>query len=162
VTFFKKGKKYMSLPSDVNLEQLFSGLRERKAKLQKLCNYLRNEVEHYDWVGFYIVGPDKKVLKLGPFAGEPTEHKVIPFGKGVCGQSAEKEEMIVVPDVKKLDNYLSCSINVQSEIVVPVYRNGKYVAQLDIDSHQQAPFTEKDQTFLKNICSQIGELFPVT
>lgn len=151
----------MNLPGNVDLEKLFSGLRESETKLQKLCNYLRKEVEHYDWVGFYIVGPDKKVLILGPFAGEPTEHKDIPFGKGVCGQSAEKEETIVVPDVNELDNYLSCSINVKSEIVVPVFKNGEYVAQLDIDSHQHDPFKEEDQGFLENICSQIGDLFPV-
>ncbi|HMA62142.1 MAG TPA: GAF domain-containing protein [bacterium] len=139
--------------------KIFSENEADSDNLQAVCDFLQENVEHYDWVGFYIVNKPEQVLELGPFAGEPTDHKVIPFGKGVCGQSAEKEENIVVSDVSKLNNYLSCSLYVKSEIVVPVFNDGKYVAQIDIDSHQLNPFTKKDEEYLENICLSVKHLF---
>ncbi|MCF7886754.1 MAG: GAF domain-containing protein [Candidatus Marinimicrobia bacterium] len=144
-----------------NYNKLFADLDDNVAKLQKICDFLRNNIKHYDWVGFYMVRPGKNELELGPFSGEATDHKVIPFGKGVCGQSATREEMIVVPDVTELDNYLACSLYVKAEIVVPVFKQGKYIAQLDIDSHQLDPFTKEDENYLKDIISQLTYLFPI-
>jgi GAF domain-containing protein len=124
-------------------------------RLQEICNLLKVKVTHYDWVGFYLVNPKKtRELVLGPFAGEPTEHICIPFGKGICGQAAETREIFVIDDVEKESNYLSCNINVKSEIVIPIFRDGEIVGELDLDSHQKSAFNKKDEGFLK----QVGEI----
>lgn len=58
-------------------------------RLNEVCDILKEKVSYYDWVGFYFKNGDKNELKLHAFAGEPTEHTIIPFGKGICGQVAE-------------------------------------------------------------------------
>lgn len=127
--------------------------------LLRICEILKQEVYHYDWVGFYILDPVKNELFLGPYVGKPTEHTNIPVGKGICGQVAEKAEPMVVQDVTQVENYLACSLDVQSEIVVPVLKNGKFVAELDIDSHSPAPFRDEDLHFLARICAMIVDRF---
>src|SRR5690606_15685083 len=77
----------------------------REEKLLQLCHLLRDNIDYYDWVGFYFANGDKPELLLGPYAGEPTDHTVIPFGKGICGQVAVSNQNFVVPDVKAQDNY---------------------------------------------------------
>lgn len=124
----------------------------RDEKLKTICRLLRDNVSYYNWVGFYIV--DKKrqdELVLGPFEGEPTEHTRIPFGRGICGQAAELRKTFLVQDVSKETNYLSCSANVKSEIVIPIFKNEEVVGELDIDSHALSPFTKEDEAFLKKI-----------
>jgi L-methionine (R)-S-oxide reductase len=96
---------------------------------------------------------------LGPYSGARTDHMLIPVGKGVCGQVAKTKKTMVVQDVTAIDNYLSCNIDVQSEIVVPIMKKGEFVAELDIDSHSPAPFTEKDTCLLTNICTRLSLLF---
>jgi len=128
--------------------------------LQNISKLLKEEVEYYDWVGFYLVdknNPDE--LILGPFEGSPTEHTRIPFGQGVCGQVANIGKVIIVQDVSQEHNYLSCSIDVQSEIVVPIFKDGKFIGEIDIDSHKKAPFTKEDTVFLEKIAQKISELF---
>lgn len=127
--------------------------------LLKVCELLKQEVYHYDWVGFYILEPANNELVLGPFVGKPTQHTHIPVGKGICGQVAESGETMVVQDVTQVENYISCGIDVQSEIVVPVMKNGKFVAELDIDSHSPAPFTEDDSIFLGKVCDLLANYF---
>lgn len=127
--------------------------------LYRICELLKKEVYHYDWVGFYILDPEKNELVLGPFVGKPTQHTKIALGKGICGQVAERCETMVVQDVTQVENYISCGIDVQSEIVVPVIKNGKFVAELDIDSHSPAPFTPADSEFLSAICEMLKDKF---
>jgi GAF domain-containing protein len=127
--------------------------------LLQICALLKQEVYHYDWVGFYILDENKNELVLGPFVGKPTEHTHIPVGKGICGQVAASGETMVVQDVTQVENYISCGLDVQSEIVVPVMKNGKFVAELDIDSHSPAPFTADDNKFLSQICELITDRF---
>jgi len=132
---------------------------EREVILLKISKLLKEEIFHYDWVGFYILDERKNELYLGPYVGAKTDHLFIPVGKGICGQVAQSNSTMVVQDVSSMDNYLSCSINVQSEIVVPVKREGKFIAELDIDSHSPAPFTAEDEQLLESICSMIAPLF---
>ena len=68
-------------------------------RLGEICELLKSNVPHYDWVGFYFKNGDKQELKLGPYTGAPTDHTIIPFGKGICGQVAVSNENFVVPDV---------------------------------------------------------------
>jgi GAF domain-containing protein len=127
--------------------------------LLRICEILKQEVYHYDWVGFYILTPTKNELFLGPYSGKSTEHTIIPVGKGICGQVAEKAEAMIVQDVSQVENYLACSLDVQSEIVVPVLKDGRFVAELDIDSHSPAPFKDEDLVFLTKICNLLADCF---
>lgn len=135
------------------LAQTEQPLNER---LQAVCQLLHDAVPHYNWVGFYFHDSEKPVLHLGPYVGEPTDHTEIPFGKGICGQVAESNNTFVVPDVSAQTNYIACSLTVKSEIVVPIFVNGKNIGQIDIDSHQLDPFTDQDQQFLEGLCAAIG------
>ena len=100
-----------------------------------------------------------KELILGPFEGAPTEHTRIPFGQGICGQVAEDKQTNIVQDVAQEDNYLSCSINVKSEIVVPIFKNETFIGEIDIDSCEIAPFTDEDEKFLEKVANMISKLF---
>ncbi|MEC7262480.1 MAG: GAF domain-containing protein [Bacteroidota bacterium] len=129
-----------------------------ESRLGKICELLRNEVAYYDWVGFYFKNGDKKELKLGPYAGAPTDHTIIPFGKGICGQVAVSNQNFVVPDVAAQDNYIACSITVKAEIVVPLFVNGENVGQIDIDSNTPDPFTEADERFLEFVNREVAKI----
>ncbi len=142
----------------LRIDTIFTTPDSKNEKLQKVCQLLFDEVEHYNWVGFYFNNGDKPELKLGPYVGAPTDHIIIPFGKGICGQVAVSNETFVVPDVNAQDNYLSCSIETKSEIVVPVFKNGQNIGQIDIDSHQINPFTEEDEVLLKYVCEKVSEI----
>lgn len=141
-------------------ESILNGSSSVEEKLQAISTLLKEHIPHYDWVGFYLVDKESpKELVLGPFDGEPTEHVRIPFGKGICGQAAKTKETFVVQDVSKETNYLSCSPDVQSEIVVPIFKNKKVIGELDIDSHEISPFTEEDESFLRSLCEMISSIF---
>jgi len=132
---------------------------DRDQLLTLTADLLRIEIPHYDWVGFYFLDPNGQTLVLGPFKGKPTEHTHIPVGKGICGQVAESKQTIIVQDVTKQNNYIACSLDVQSEIVVPILKDGKFVAEIDIDSHEYAPFSDEDEQFLKAISRELAEYF---
>ena len=131
--------------------------RSREARLQAICEELKTSVPHYDWVGFYLVDEEAEdELLLGPYAGEPTEHVRIKFGQGICGQAASTREPFIVQDVTQETNYLSCSPDVRSEIVLPIFNEDQLVGELDIDSHDLAPFSEADRRLLDQICTWVA------
>ena len=127
-------------------------------KLLEICQLLEANVEHYNWVGFYFKNGDKEELKLGPYVGAPTDHVIIPFGKGICGQVAVSNKNFVVPDVSAQDNYIACSFTVKSEIVIPIFVDGKNIGQIDIDSNTLDPFTEADERFLEFVCEEVSKI----
>lgn len=127
-------------------------------RLTQICELLQENISYYNWVGFYFRNGDKEELKLRSFAGEPTDHTIIPFGKGICGQVALSNQNFVVPDVKAQDNYIACSINVKAEIVIPLFLNGENVGQIDIDSHTPDPFTEEDVEFLEFVNEEVAKV----
>lgn len=130
----------------------------KEVKLQSICDILRQEIPHYDWVGFYFHKEDERVLELAQYSGIPTDHTVIPFGKGICGQVAVSNQNFVVPDVKAQANYIACSLTVKSEIVIPIFVNGKNIGQIDIDSETLDPFTEQDEQFLEWVCEKVSNI----
>lgn len=144
------------------LKKSITAITESKTKtsnkLQSICDLLKTEVDYYNWVGFYFKNGDKTELKLAEFAGKPTEHVIIPFGKGICGQVAVSNQNFVVQDVTEQDNYISCGFQVKSEIVVPIFVNGKNIGQIDIDSHSTNPFSNKDEDFLEFVCEKVARL----
>ncbi len=132
----------------------------RDQKLQEISKLLADNVQAFDWVGFYLVDPNaNRELVLGPYVGEETDHTRIPFGKGICGQAAETNETFVVQDVSKEDNYLACSVHVEAEIVVPVKKDGEFVAELDIDSHKKDSMTEEHRKMLEKVSEIVSPLF---
>ncbi len=135
-----------------------SDTKSKSEKLLGICELLEAHVDYYDWVGFYFKNGDKDELKLGPYVGEPTDHTIIPFGKGICGQVAISNKNFVVPDVAAQDNYIACSITVKAEIVIPIFVYGENVGQIDIDSNTPDPFTEEDERFLEFVCEEVATL----
>ena len=131
---------------------------DANATMQAICQLLQSSVDYYDWVGFYFADHPTKTLHLRSFAGTPTDHTVIPFGKGICGQVAESNANFVVPDVQAQDNYIACSIHVKAEIVVPLFKDGVNIGQIDIDSNTPNPFTEADERFLEWINEEVAKL----
>ena len=133
---------------------------KRDEKLMQICLLLHENVDKYDWVGFYLADPNAdRELILGPYVGAETNHTDIPFGTGICGQAAETLETFVVDDVQAESNYLSCGAAVKSEIVIPILKDGKFVAELDIDSHTRAAITPKDQEMLEAIANLTASVF---
>jgi len=127
-------------------------------RLLNICELLESHISYYNWVGFYFRNENKEELVLGPYVGAPTDHTVIPFGKGICGQVAVSNENFVVPDVSAQDNYIACSITVKAEIVVPIFVNEENIGQIDIDSNTPNPFTEDDERFLEFVCAKVAKL----
>lgn len=127
-------------------------------KLQKVCHLLDQEISYFNWTGFYFKNGDKDELKLGPYVGVETDHTIIPYGKGICGQVAVSNETFIVPDVHLQDNYLSCSIDTKAEIVVPIFKNGENIGQIDIDSHTIDPFTKEDLELLEWLCNEVSKI----
>ena len=141
-----------------SIDSIFENTTQVDIVLQKICNHLKQEIEYYDWVGFYFKNGDKQELKLDQFAGEPTEHTIIPFGKGICGQVAVSNQNFVVQDVSAQDNYISCGWKVKSEIVIPIFVNKENVGQIDIDSHSVNPFTQDDEILLEYVCKKVADI----
>ena len=127
-------------------------------KLQEVTHVLEASISYYDWVGFYFKNGDKNELKLAQYTGEETEHTIIPFGKGICGQVAISNENFIVQDVSEQENYISCGWKVKSEIVIPIFVNGENIGQIDIDSHTVNPFTQEDESLLEFVCQEIAQL----
>lgn len=127
-------------------------------RLTSICEILQNNIDYYDWVGFYFANQEEKTLHLKAYAGDPTNHTVIPFGKGICGQVAVSNQNFVVEDVKAQDNYIACSINVKAEIVIPLFKEGINIGQIDIDSNTANPFSEKDERFLELVNEQVASI----
>jgi GAF domain-containing protein len=95
----------------------------------------------FHWTGVYELFPDN-VLRLGPFVGAPTDHVFIGVGRGVCGTAVAERRNMNIPDVRRVENYLPCSTETRSELVVLI-RSGETIhAQIDIDSHQVAAFDD--------------------
>jgi GAF domain-containing protein len=130
-------------------------------RLLNICKLLESQVDYYNWVGFYFRNGNKEELKLGPYVGEPTDHTIIPFGKGICGQVAVSNQNFVVPDVAAQDNYIACSITVKAEIVIPIFVNGENIGQIDIDSNTSNPFTEADERFLEFVSKEVACILQV-
>ena len=152
----KKHNQFEYLKSEI--EEILYNSSTIDDKLSQICNILYQKVSYYNWVGYYFHVPGKQELQLKTFAGAPTEHTSIPFGKGICGQVAVSNQSFLVPDVTAQDNYIACSIDVKSEIVVPLFVNGKNIGQIDIDSHTANAFSTEDQDFLEWINRQVAKM----
>jgi L-methionine (R)-S-oxide reductase len=127
--------------------------------MHAVCKLLHERMLKYNWVGFYMLEPGTQppVLVLEAFVGAMTPHTRIPLNQGICGAAASSGKTIVVDDVSKDSRYLACSLETKSEIVVPVFVNGKVAGELDIDSHFPAAFGAEDQNLVQYCAEIVGK-----
>jgi L-methionine (R)-S-oxide reductase len=108
---------------------------------------------HYRWVGIYWLQGD--VLILGPFVGAATDHTRIRVGQGVCGTAVAEGKNQVIDDVRDLSNYLACSLETRSEIVVLLRHSGEIVGQIDADGHEVGAFDASDEALLSSVAERL-------
>jgi len=114
-----------------------------------------SEDDRFEWVGVYLLRDSE--LWLHNYVGEPTEHAKIPVGTGVCGRAVAERRNLNIPDVSKEENYLACSPDIQSELVVLIRAGDQIYGQIDIDSEQKGAFTEDDEIALIGIADKLAE-----
>lgn len=111
------------------------------------------------YTGVYLYALEADALVLRAHAGRDTEHVRIPVGRGICGLSARTKQAVVVEDVASDPRYLACNLETRSEIVVPILRGERYLAQIDVDSDHLAAFGEEDRAFLAQVAEILEPLF---
>ena len=116
---------------------------------------LKDGMRDYTWVGIYLLSGTE--LVLGPYVGTPSPHTRIPLGRGICGAAATEKATIVVDDVNADPRYLACSIEIRSEIVVPIMQGANVLGEIDIDSDRPAAFGRPDRELLEPIASLLAE-----
>lgn len=145
-----KAEQYESLIPQV--EALLMGEPDLIANLANVCAALKEQFKWF-WVGFYLVKDDE--LVLGPFQG-PVACTRIGLGRGVCGAAWEQEKTLIVPNVDAFPGHIACSSLSKSEIVLPVFEDGKVVAVLDVDSSNLDDFDEADAVYLQQIIELVN------
>ncbi len=145
-----KEEKYQSIIPQI--KALIEGEDDLIANLANVCAALKEQFGWF-WVGFYLVKHDE--LVLGPFQG-PVACTRIKKGKGVCGASWQREEVLVVPNVDEFPGHIACASASKSEIVLPFYLNKQIVGVLDVDSEYLSHFDDVDARYLKNILDLIN------
>ena len=144
-----KEEQYQSLLPQI--KGLMEGETDWTANLANVSAALKEQFGWW-WIGFYLVKGNE--LVVGPFQGPVACTRISP-GRGVCGTAWQEARTLIVPDVTKFPGHIACSSLSQSEIVVPVHRNGKVVAVLDADSELLDHFDELDQQYLEEIVALI-------
>ncbi len=149
-----------SKPTDLipELNALAAKALSGESLMQAIVALLHEKLTRYNWVGFYMLEMhgDPNMLVLGPFRGTMTPHTRIPLNQGICGAAASTGKTVVVDDVNKDSRYLACSIETKSEIVVPVFVQGRVVGELDIDSHFLAAFGPEDRKLCEHATAVLG------
>jgi GAF domain-containing protein len=144
-----KATRYRGLLPQI--EALVHGEEDWVANLANIAAALKMQFD-WLWVGFYLVKENQ--LVLGPFQG-PIACTRIQKGRGVCGAAWEQQKTIIVEDVSAFPGHIACSSLSQSEIVVPMMRNGEVIGVLDVDSEQLSAFDETDRIFLEQLLKNI-------
>ncbi|MGG0719804.1 GAF domain-containing protein [Robertmurraya massiliosenegalensis] len=134
------------------LVALLEGEPNQMANLSNAAALLNQFLDRINWVGFYLT--DENELVLGPFQGLPACVR-ISFGKGVCGTSASQMKTLRVEDVHEFPGHIACDAASQSEIVVPLIKDGKVIGVLDIDSPEKNRFDEVDQENLEAFVEEL-------
>ena len=121
---------------------------------QRIVELLR-ELPTYSSNFIYRLEGD--TLMLDAFTGEATEHTRIPVGRGVCGAAVAENTNQLIEDVRKLENYLCCSLKTKAEIVVLIRRDGEILGQIDIDGHEIGAFDKSDEAFLEELAAILAD-----
>ncbi|MFB6241044.1 MAG: GAF domain-containing protein [Gemmatimonadota bacterium] len=128
--------------------------------LRSAVREIEEAEDHFDWVGIYLL-EDDDTLVLHNYIGRPTDHDRIPVGEGVCGEAVAEGRDINVPDVEERENYLACSVETRSELVVLLRdgEDGQIHGQIDLDSDEPAAFDERDRRELRAVADWLAGLF---
>jgi L-methionine (R)-S-oxide reductase len=127
---------------------------DARALLERVVAVLKDAMPLYTWVGIYLLEGDE--LVLGPFLGKPSPHTRIPLGEGICGAAATAKATVIVDDVNADPRYLACSIETQSEIVVPIMQGSQVLGEIDIDSDRPAAFGDSDRALLESVAALLA------
>lgn len=149
----------------MNAESIVSELEAKRAAgwafsdlLGLAVRLLHESDPRFDWTGIYELGDDG-ILRLGPFEGAPTDHTEIPVGRGVCGTAVAEGRDVNVPDVRELENYLACSLETRSELVVLIRSGDRVHAQIDIDSHTPSAFDPAAEAAVKRVADALAKVY---
>jgi L-methionine (R)-S-oxide reductase len=137
-------------------------LVKRSAPIQSVLSAAVHGVHRLDprfhWTGIYELFPDQ-VLRLGPFVGSPTDHVFIGVGRGVCGTAVAEKRNMNIPDVRRISNYLACSTETRSELVVLIRSGDRIHAQIDIDSHEVAAFDDETMAGVQQVADALARVY---
>ena len=117
---------------------------------------VKSAMPQASWVGIYWLRRGE--LVLGPYEGPATEHDRIPIGTGVCGTAVQEDKDQLIPDVREIDNYLACSADVRSELVVLIRSHGQIIGQIDLDANEVEAFSNDDFCVLRTVADGFGGL----
>ena len=126
------------------------------ALLRKAVRSIKTADDRYDWVGIYLVGEGEELL-LHNYVGEPTLHAKIPVGTGICGRAVAQRRNFNVKDVSKDEDYIACSPDTKSELVILIRAGDEIFGEIDIDSDQAAAFNEEDEIAVISIADKLAE-----
>src|SRR5213079_2427679 len=146
-SFGRRGRSALPVERDVvqalihRLDAMVAAGAEFEEVLETVVHGVHELDPRFHWTGIYELFPDN-VLRLGPFVGAPTEHVFIGVGRGVCGSAVAEKRNMNIPDVTNAANYLACSTETRSELVVLIRKGDTIYAQIDIDRHQLAAFDD--------------------
>ncbi len=129
----------------------------RDALLDKIADALHANFPYYTGVYLYVL--DGETLTLIAYRGRPTEHTRIPIGVGICGRAARVKQTVTIDDVTADAEYIACSLETRSEIVVPILRGDRVLGEIDIDSDVPAAFSGGDKIFLEEVARSIAPSF---
>lgn len=127
------------------------------ALLRQAVKRIAKADPRYDWVGVYLLNESDAELWLHNYVGAPTEHAKIPVGTGICGMAVAEKANLIVDDVSKVENYLACDPDVQSEMVVLIRAGDEIFGQIDLDSSDEAAFTEEDEVAISSVADKLAE-----
>ena len=145
----------MTLSLESRLETALGNAQGQPA-IEKVVGFLKDNLPHYNWVGVYLMDTNGKELVLGPYLGKPSPHLRIPLDQGICGAAAREGHTVIVDDVNSDPRYLACSIETKSEIVAPIWVNGKVAGEIDIDSDRTAAFQDADRRLVEFAAGLLG------
>lgn len=139
-------------------ESLLNSVRESELRGPALRQFAMNQLDtlpEYNWSGIYRLESD--TLVLDEYVGAFTDHDRIPVGRGVCGTAVAENKNQVISDVRELENYLACSLETRSEIVVLIRRGDEILGQIDIDGHEVGSFNNGHEEFLEKLAEILAE-----
>lgn len=137
------------------LKSITEGVPYTMTNLANASALLNENLRDINWVGFYTIKEER--LVLGPFQGK-VACTIIPMGRGVCGTAAATDSTQLVPDVHKFAGHIACDSASNSEIVIPMHRNGEVFGVLDIDSPLFDRFSEEDRQGLESFVKILEEV----
>jgi len=142
----------------IQLEELLASGADFDRLLETAVQELSRMDPRFHWTGIYELFSDN-VLRLGPYVGSPTDHVFIGVGNGVCGTAVAEKRNLNIPDVRQISNYLACSAETRSELVVLIRSGDRIHAQIDIDSHQVAAFNDDAVAMVQRVADWLAKAY---